>query len=566
MGCPYHSGSTDSDSDSERTATDRADDRNGLDRREFAKSALLIGGTSALASLTGLFGVPETATADDTGRSVGVTDRANRQHAWNAYERRAHGTSLPPEHHLLLLADYEGNGEPTAEHRDRAKKAFDRLERAFDWHHQGLLFTVGYSTSYFERFEEDPPRGLQTDNGAIPRFMSARQLVDGPTIPIPDPDRPDFQPAEDEAEEERRVDLTVTLPREDPVADDDYDVCIHLASDHVRNLLSAEAALWGELETVDGVSFAGVTLEGVFTKPTSYPDRRVGFVGNDALEEEVEVGEADSAARDRFEASVEEGAELSMGYNDLYRNSMPREDNVTMLEDQRFLPGAPNWQPPGVFANGSIMHVSRLDNDLEGWYGENTDTERRHRMFSPHHTDADVGSVGENLGPRESNAPVASEKPADERLPMRDLSNDVEDVAERTQDDYEAGRHIGHAQKSIGMQAREAAFVRGLLSDDGSLRAPVQVPPHTVCRCEGEALRRHQRGRAPRQPEQPLAQVRGPRTVGRHIVARRESVERRSSEAPEAPRLSRVRPSRVARHRRPKPRRPSVLGLRPGAR
>jgi len=473
MGCPFHdddtaersSGGKDDRSDESGDPPDRS--TTGVDRRDFMRTALAIGGASALSTTVGLFGMPEPAAASD--RAVSVAERANRQHSWNAYQRRAHGTFLPPEHHLLLFADYEGAGEPTPADRLEAREAFDRLERAFPWDHEGLLFTVSYTLSYFDRFDEDLPRGLRPGNGAIPRMLTAQQLIDGPTIPILN--IPGLQPTEDESEEDRFVDLKVTLERENPVADDDYDVVVHLASDHVQNLLAAEEALWGEQSSFDGVSFDDANLDGIVTRPTEYPDRRVGFAGNANLDDNVEVGEDGSLARERFEESVDQGADLSMGYNDLYKNSLPREDNATILEDQRFLPGPPNWQPPGVFANGSIMHVSRLDNDLKGWYGENDDTDRRHRMFSPHHTEEDVGDVGENLAPRESNAPTAAEKPEDQRLPMRDFSNDVKDVAERTEEDFREGRNIGHAQKIARARAQLEAHFR---NEDGG--PPLDVP------------------------------------------------------------------------------------------
>ncbi|PSQ41946.1 hypothetical protein BRD17_09905 [Halobacteriales archaeon SW_7_68_16] len=478
MGCPFREGDEGDREPDDGTATGESDGGGdggettgspGVDRRDFMRTALAIGGASALSTTVGFFGMPEASAAEG---GVTVAERANRQHSWNAYESRAHGTFLPPSHHLLLFASYEDEGEPAAEDRVEVREALDRLEEAFAWDHEGLLFAVGYSMSYFDRFESDPPRGLRTDNGAIPRMLTAQQLIDGPTVPILDPERPDFQPTEDEGEEERRIDLTVTLPREDPVADDDYDVVVHLASDHVQHLLAAEQVLWGSRESVNGVPFVDANFDGVFTRPTEYPDRRTGFVGNDPLDENVEaVGDVLSTTRARFNEAVEQGADLSMGYNDLYKNSVPREDNVTILEDQRFLPGPPNWQPPEHFANGSIMHVSRLDNDLKGWYGDNTDTERRHRMFSPHHTKDDVGEIGENLAPRESSAPVAEEKPESERIPMRDLSDDVRDAAERVEEDYREDRTLGHAQKTARARAQLEAHFR---NEDGG--PPVDVP------------------------------------------------------------------------------------------
>jgi hypothetical protein len=117
------------------------------------------------------------------------------------------------------------------------------------------------------------------------------------------------------------------------------------------------------------------------------------------------------------------------------------------------------------------MHASHLHNDLEGWYGDNDDSERRHRMFSPHHTEADVGDVGENLAPRESSAPTAEEKPAEDRFPMRDLTNGVRDVAERTETDFDEGRPIGHAQKTARARAQLEAHFR---NEDGG--PPIDIP------------------------------------------------------------------------------------------
>lgn len=465
MTCPYHAdgeggrasddgtGVAGSNSESQSRSGSGSESESGaLDRRGFLRSALAVGGASALSTVTGLFGWPETAGAESTATAtdgVTVAERLNRQHAWDDYTERARGTAQVPEYHLLLFLDYEESGEPTAEDRKRATAAFDRLEETFEWSNDGLLFTVSYSMGYFDRFEASLPAGLRPDNGTpIPRMLTAQQIIDGWTVPNPFDRTDEGVP--------KPFELRVTRDDEDPVADDDYDAVVHLASDHVQHLLAAEGMLWGEDTTPEGVdSTAGdATLTGVFTKPTSYPERRTGFVGNDALEEEIapaEAGEEGSQSREEFEEAVSDGAELSFGYNDIYRNSNPREDNVTMLEDQRFLPGNP--QPPGVFAGGSILHVSKLDSDLEGWYGENDDAERRHRMFSPHHDETDVGDVGENLG--ESNAPTESTD-----MPMRDLSDATgRDVAGRTQQDVEEGRVIGHAQKVARARAQlEAHF------------------------------------------------------------------------------------------------------------
>ncbi|MFB6157696.1 MAG: hypothetical protein ABEJ34_07640 [Haloferacaceae archaeon] len=427
MGCPVHNGE-----ESEGNGEDE-DDR-GIDRRSFMKSALVIGGSSALSTTVGLYGMPETAAAADPPT---FADRANRQHAWDAYEafNEQRGRSVHPPHNLVLHLDYAGSGRPDPAHRRTVERVLSKLERAFQWSHDGLLFTMGYSPGYFEeRFGETLPPGLNPDNGPKPGLLRARDLIetDG-----------------------------VTLDREEPVHADEHDAALHLASDHVQNLLAAEEALWGfpgqDRTEVNGVDFAEDNFRGIFEKPTGYPDRKTGHAGHEAVSSRLK--EDTDFDTDR----LHDDAELSMGFNDLYRNSIPRETAVTMVEGQKLV----EPKPPGQFAQGTVEHVSKLDVNLSekagdrqgGWYDDHDLDERRSRMFSPHHTDANTGDVGENLG--DSNAPGD--------LPMRDISKteptadegdadfvDADDddqkdrrldAAERVQEDAEENRAIGHAQK-----------------------------------------------------------------------------------------------------------------------
>ncbi|WP_435195942.1 DUF7405 family protein [Natronomonas sp. EA1] len=409
MPCPFHS-ADDAEPDSTEQTVDEARDDRGVERREFMKSALLIGGTSALGTATSLFGVPEAAAAD---APVSVAARNNRQHAWDRWETHLpdHQQTVPPAYHLVLLADYEGDGAPTPAHRREVAAAFEQLESAFAWGHEGLLFTVGYSLGYFRRYDEPLPPGLdpEVDPTNKPGLLGARTLIDA---------------------------AGVTLPREDPVADT-HDVCLHLASDHVQTLLAAEAALWGERESAHGVTFEA-TLDGILTKPASYPDRRVGFAGHDALEAEGGEEEPDGVYPD----DIPEAADLSMGFNDQYRNSVPRETDATMLEDQQLV----EPKPPGVFAQGTIQHLSKLDINLSedageregGWYDDHSAAERRQQMFSPDHTAENTGEVGEALG----NSTAAGE------TAMRNLDADEPDLAERTAQHAAEHDRVGHAQKT----------------------------------------------------------------------------------------------------------------------
>jgi len=410
MPCPHHNqGSTDTATGTEDEESDR-----GLNERSFKRAALTIGGASALSTAVGLYGLSGTGAADSE-RSVTIAERNNRQHAWDAYElyHEDKETSLPPESHLLLNVDYEGSGVPSAKHRNTVEMALDKLERAFGWDHEGLLFTIGYSPAYFERFGEDGyplPRGLDPKSGAAkPGLLTPEGVIKAPGV---------------------------TLDHEDPVAGD-YDAVLHLSSDNPEHILAAEQALW-EGRTVNGVEF-DAPFDGIFTKPEDPPDRRVGFVGHDTVSENLEK-------RTEFDDSkIPDDAVLSMGFNDLFRNSVPRETNATMLEDQRLVLA----KPPGAFAQGSIQHVSQSDinldsnvgddsgfDDIDGWYDDHDLEGRRKRMFSPEHTEENTGTVGEELG--NSNAPGET--------PVRDLSTDT-DLARRVDDHASEEGVVGHVEK-----------------------------------------------------------------------------------------------------------------------
>jgi hypothetical protein len=169
----------------------------GLSRRGFFKTAVAIGGASALSACLGR----ETVDVPTGGGEV-----PERQHAWNDFLRTDdHGNFLPPRHHVLLLLDY--TGEAVENDRPTVEDAFASLEGAYEWSNEGLLFTVGYSPYYFDRFDET---------------------------------------------------LDVAIPEPEPMASfenpdlDDVDAVVHLASDYASVVLEAEEALLGERADANG--------------------------------------------------------------------------------------------------------------------------------------------------------------------------------------------------------------------------------------------------------------------------------------------------------------------------
>lgn len=359
----------------------------GLDRREFMKSALAIGGANALRTTENLYGPVESDRTPTTNE-----DRNNRQHAWDDYTATDDaGRGVPPRHHLLLLLDYRKSGRPELADRRAVEGAFGQLESAFEWSNEGLLFTVGYSTAYFDRFEEPLPTGVD--------LRTAEEIIDA-----------------------------VSLEGEDPVSEP-YEVAVHLAGDDAANLLTAEEALWGfpgrDRETVSDVAIEH-TFEGVFDKPTDYPARRTGYVGSGMPRRYV--GEDTD---EDIGGEISDEAPLSMGFQSGFDDNMPSETAASLVHDQTL---GGDFEGPGVFAQGAVQHVSKLDVDLEAWY-RRTETERIQRMFSPHHTTSDVGETGLELGATSGT----------DDLPMRD--RDAEDAAERTYRDAVDRGVVGHQQK-----------------------------------------------------------------------------------------------------------------------
>lgn len=307
------------------------------DRREFLKAALAAGGTGALSACLGVEGAGDGSTSLSDRRFGPSGDPSlvpERQFEWNSYlPTGPHGNVLLPNHQLLLFLDYDADGTPTDAERDRVEAAFRTLERAYQWGTgdevdprttRGLLFFVGYAPRYFDRYDDDPPDSVT-------------------------PQRPE--------------DLIEELGEDaDP---DGADAVLVLSSDRVSVLLSAEQALRGEFDTLNGTE-----VEAALTEVFDVVDRRTGFLG---------VGRP---ARE-FDADVPDISPTAMGYRSGFKDNQATEDRVSI--------------GIGPFADGSLLQVSRLRFDLDSWYDHDEESRVR-RMFSPEHAPEDVGEIGELLG------------------------------------------------------------------------------------------------------------------------------------------------------------------------
>ncbi|WP_323192453.1 Tat pathway signal protein [Halostella sp. PRR32] len=257
----------------------------GISRREFAKSAVAIGGSAALAACMERDGNGEEEEIDVPQGPSDLSALSERQHAWNELlSTDTHGNRLAPAHNVVLMLDYSGDGTPSERERETLETALRDLERAYQRDTAGLLFTLGYSPSYFARYDASLPESIDLPE---PRALS---------------------------------------PLEDPALDE-YDAVLHLASDHAQVALAAEEALFGELDELNGVE-TETSVDGVVEKA----ERRTGFVGEGLPAENQDVrGIPDSEP-------VPEDAPLYMGFKSGFEKNQASEERVT-IQDGPFAGG-----------------------------------------------------------------------------------------------------------------------------------------------------------------------------------------------------------------------------------
>lgn len=311
---------TDTEMDA-NTPTDRS-------RRAFIRAAVTTGGSAALAACL------ENRASVDAPKGVAEPGSLpDRQHAWNdALPRDRDGNVRPPKHHVFLSLSLPG--EPDAAARETVMTALREVERALEWSSDGILFTLGYTPAYFDRFDAS--------------------LADTVDLPTPDP--------------------IVVLAAESDVTVDTTDLLLHLASDDGAVVLAVEEALFGARDYLNGREMPA-SLDGIFERTR----RQTGFVGAGL-----------PAARQRdldgipHGEPVPEEAPFFMGFRSGFRESQAPEDRVTIQN--------------GSFAGGSTQHFETLELDLDVWFAERNHEQRVARLFSPKHAEREaIGEYGERL-------------------------------------------------------------------------------------------------------------------------------------------------------------------------
>lgn len=353
MTCPGHA---------DREASD------GIRRRDFLVSAVAIGGTSALtACLEREEGSPEQGTSnpgnnsdsgeisseEEQGRDWSEVaggldyrnlDREESQHAWNAYLSYSDGVPVPPRHHVLVMADYVDEGPPSSGHREVLEEALTGLERAFEWSNEGLMFTVGYSPYYFERFDADLPE----------------------TVDLPEPR---------------------ALSESEDIEPDRYDLSIHLASDYAQAVLGAEEVLFGGETEVNGETIRS-DLGGVVERR----ERRTGFIGEGLPADNQDVEGIPQSN------PVSDDSPLYMGFHT--QHGIPEDHPFHGNTEAPFVHSQSSESgvtiQEGRFAGGTTQQVSVIRLNLEDWYGEMTVQDRVERMFTPKERVEHIGETAED--------------------------------------------------------------------------------------------------------------------------------------------------------------------------
>jgi hypothetical protein len=209
----------------------------------------------------------------------GTTDRESLpsgQHQWNRFlSTDSSGNHTLPRHHLLFYLTLTKSGIPTQSDRSVVESALRTIETAYAWRPEGLLFSLGFSPHYFDRYPTDLPTSVDLPS---PRALS-------------DFESPTF---------------------------DTQDMLLHMASDRPDVLLTAEEALFGDRDTVNTIS-----IESRLSEVCQVDDRRSGFVGPGmpANRQDGLKGIPDSNP-------VPESSPLFMGFKTGFRNNQAAESDV----------------------------------------------------------------------------------------------------------------------------------------------------------------------------------------------------------------------------------------------
>jgi hypothetical protein len=253
----------------------------------------------------------------------------------------------------------QGNSKALKRAQERLERALAEIEGIYPLNPSGLFIQVAYGLPYFRNYlptsltDKFMPRALE--NGK----PGAWALIDAIKFPK-DP-------------------ATLVLEYND--------ISFHFKSDYNEHISDViQALFYPGTQVLNGIPVEGVYVGDLFNVTSV----RRGFAGRGMpriMAQRLRIPGADK---------IPEGAMLFMGFTSSHLHGLAQ-GNLPSFET---IPGYTDQTPESYFAHGTIMHLSHIVIDLEGWYSLNHKG-RLHRMFNPRRTEGP-----ENLSP--SQAPETS--------------------------------------------------------------------------------------------------------------------------------------------------------------
>lgn len=227
----------------------------------------------------------------------------------------------------------------------RLDSALEEIESVYPLNPSGLFTQIAYGLSYFKEYI--PAKIAEKYMPHVPENGAGRDwaLIDSIKFPK-DP-------------------ATLILEHND--------ISFHFKSDYTEHISDAIRALFQPgTYALNGIPVEKVYVGDLF----NITSVRRGFAGRGMpriMAERLRIPGADK---------IPPGAMLFMGFTSSHLHGLAQ-GNLPSFET---IPGYTDQKPDSYFAHGTIMHLSHIAIDLQGWYGMNH-KDRLHRMFNPRRVD-----------------------------------------------------------------------------------------------------------------------------------------------------------------------------------
>lgn len=257
--------------------------------------------------------------------------------------------AVVPLWHAVITARLnipKGDANALKSAQKRLAGAMEEIESVYPLNPSGILTQIAYGLSYFKDYvpakvtDKYMPRAL--DNGKRGDWA----LIDSIKFPK-DPEN---------------------------IVLEENDISFHFKSDYSDHITDVVRALfYPGTYALNGIPVKDVYLGDLFTITSV----RRGFAGRGlprVMAERLRIPGADK---------IPAGAMLFMGFTSSHLHGLAQ-GNLPSFET---IPGYTDQTPDSYFAHGTIMHLSHIVIDLEGWYSL-PHKDRLHRMFDPRRNDA----------------------------------------------------------------------------------------------------------------------------------------------------------------------------------